>query len=666
MLIYPTLKGAGAGGTSTAARLAYAGFKVTVLEKNDFTGGRCSLLYYQHHHSRHHSSEQPLEEERPYRFDQGPSLLLLPQFFHQTFKELGTSLEAEGVELIKCEPNYLIHFHDGHKVELSSDLAIMKREIERWEGKEGFERYTSFLAESHRHYELSVQHVLLQNFTSLASMLRPAFLRKVFILHPFESIWTRASKYFRTERMRRTFTFGSMYMGMSPFDAPGTYSLLQYTELAEGIWYPVGGFHRVIQALSEVGKRLGVEYRLSTTVKEIILDEQGNKVKGVKLESGEVIEADVVVNNSDLVYAYNELLSPKSYARSDLDVRVRTQYANDLSNRPASCSSISFYWALSRTVPELKAHNIFLAKDYRESFDSIFKKRMIPAEPSFYVNVPSRIDSTAAPDGRDSVVVLVPVGHLVEEVSGLANGEVSRDRRNKLAWERLSKQSSDGSLVNNQSLLASSSRKHSDIMTTTCQQDWPAMTELARQTILSTIAKRTGVDLGPLILHEQTNNPVIWKKKFNLDKGAILGLSHSFFNVLSFRPTTRARKSNPLLDGKFGNGVAGRILELLGDLVRGRKAYIDGLYMVGASAYPGTGVPICLAGGRLVAEQILQDQQMYVPWRKEEKRGELRNRRLDQIDGVFYPNSWAKWLILAVLLSLVQWMVTKAIFDHNS
>ena len=36
-----------------------------------------------------------------------------------------------------------------------------------------------------------------------------------------------------------------MYMGMSPYDAPGTYSLLQYTELAEGIWYPIGGFNKV-------------------------------------------------------------------------------------------------------------------------------------------------------------------------------------------------------------------------------------------------------------------------------------------------------------------------------------------------------------------------------------------------------------------------------------
>jgi phytoene desaturase (3,4-didehydrolycopene-forming) len=74
---------------------------------------------------------------------------------------------------------------------------------------------------------------------------RPEVLLNLFNIHPLQSIWTRASKYFYTERLRRVFTFGSMYMGMSPFDAPGTYSLLQYTELAEGILYPRGGFHKV-------------------------------------------------------------------------------------------------------------------------------------------------------------------------------------------------------------------------------------------------------------------------------------------------------------------------------------------------------------------------------------------------------------------------------------
>lgn len=152
----------------------------------------------------------------------------------------------------KCEPNYNIWFGDGQSFELSTDLARMKNEIEKWEGKDGYERYLSFLQEAHRHYELSVTHVLRKNFTSLFSMARISFLRHLLALHPFESIYSRAAQYFYTERLRRVFTFGSMYMGMSPFDAPGTYSLLQYTELAEGIWYPVGGFHKVYKQFPQL------------------------------------------------------------------------------------------------------------------------------------------------------------------------------------------------------------------------------------------------------------------------------------------------------------------------------------------------------------------------------------------------------------------------------
>ena len=175
------------------------------------------------------------------RFDQGPSLLLLPDLFREAFYDLDTSLEAEGVELLKCEPNYNIWFSDGESFELSTDTARMKREVEKWEGKDGFERYLGFLQESHRHYEMSVTHVLKKNFSSIFAMARPSFLLRVFMLHPFESIYSRAAKYFWTERLRRVFTFGSMYMGMSPFDAPGTYSLLQYTEVCLG-FFPTSQF----------------------------------------------------------------------------------------------------------------------------------------------------------------------------------------------------------------------------------------------------------------------------------------------------------------------------------------------------------------------------------------------------------------------------------------
>lgn len=605
--------GAGVGGVSTAARLAHSGFDVTVLEKNNFTGGRCSLL--------HHSG---------YRFDQGPSLLLLPNLFHRTFAELGTSLEAEGVELLKCEPNYLVHFSDGERFTLSSDLSVMKQEIEKWEGGEvGFRRYLEYLNEGHRHYELSVREVLLRNFYGVGSMFRVEFLRHLLELHPFESIWTRAGKYFWSERLRRVFTFGSMYMGMSPFDAPGTYSLLQYTELAEGIWYPRGGFHRVVEALVGIGERLGVEYRLGTGVKKILLSPDGGQAKGVELEDGTILEADVIVNNSDLVYAYGNLLPESSYAES-------------LKSRPGSCSSISFYWALDTKVPELEAHNIFLADQYKESFDSIFKKHLIPDEPSFYVNVPSRVDSTAAPEGKDSVVVLVPVGHLLEEDQHASSSET---------------------LANGNGHISSASPPDSSGITPTEKQDWPAMVALARKTITSTIAARTGVNLEQHIIHEITNDPASWKQTFNLDRGAILGLSHSFFNVLCFRPTTRARRRGPLDHYLVPLGLVGRVLEVLVDAIRGSEGKsVKGLYMVGASAHPGTGVPICLAGGALVAEQICGDYGVEVSWKKNQQekkkaKEEQVRGKLDRLERPMWLDSWEQWVSVLIYLLVAVFAV---------
>ncbi len=195
---------------------------------------------------------------------------------------------------------------------------------------------------------------------------------------------------------------------------------------------------------------------------------------------------------------------------------------------------------MDRVIPELHTHNVFLADDFAESFDDIFKRQQIPTEPSFYVNVPSRIDPSAAPEGRDSVVVLVPCGHLME-------GEADRG---------LNPQSS---------------------------QDWEAMIAKARHAVFETIRLRTGADLQSHVSHELINTPASWKERFNLDRGAILGLSHSFFNVLSFRPKTK-------------------------------HADISSLYFVGASTHPGTGVPIVLCGSKITTEQILDDLGMVKPW----------------------------------------------------
>jgi phytoene desaturase (3,4-didehydrolycopene-forming) len=239
---------------------------------------------------------------------------------------------------------------------------------------------------------------------------------------------------------------------------------------------------------------------------------------------------------------------------------------------------------MDKVIPQLETHNVFLASEFQDSFDDIFKRQSIPKEPSFYVNVPSRIDPSAAPEGKDSVVVLVPVGHLLKT-----------SRRSPLAYEK-------GLDPEN-------------------QQDWEAMINKAREAIFTIVKSRTGVNLRERVVKEIINEPYSWESKFNLDKGAILGLSHSFFNVLSFRPSTK--------HGSYKN-----------------------LYFVGASTHPGTGVPIVLAGSRITTEQILDDLGMEKPWRSSHP----SQTRVKDIDRVQQPSSLL-YLALVMLFTIVSLIV---------
>ncbi|RWS01598.1 phytoene desaturase-like protein [Dinothrombium tinctorium] len=490
--------GAGVGGTAVAARLAKQGFEVTVYEKNDFGGGRCSLI-----------------NKNGHRFDQGPSLYLMPKIFEETFRDLGEDIN-DHLELLKCESNYKVHFHDGNSIQLTCDLPKMCAEIERFEGEKEttIENFLSFLRECHIHYDHSVRLALKTNFPTLSDLLRPKYLPEVFKMHLYDTVYNRASKYFTSDYMKKAFTFQTMYIGMSPYDAPGAYNLLQATEFLEGIWYPKGGFYQVVKALENIAtKKFGAKFVYNCGVKRIEVDADG-VATGVTLETGEMIKADVVVCNADLVYAYNKLLPP-------------TNYGDKLGqNCQLTSSSISFYWSMKQKMDQFGVHNIFLAEEYRESFDQIFNDHTLPEDPSFYVNVPNRIDPTAAPPGKDSIIVLVPVGHITDKE----------------------------------------------------KQNFESLVQIARRKVIEIIERCLKIDNFEQYIEDETvNHPLIWSEKFNLWKGSILGLSHNIPQVLYFRPSTRSH-------------------------------LFKRLYFVGASAHPGTGVPVVLCGSKLVADQIAKDR----------------------------------------------------------
>lgn len=85
--------GAGVGGLAVAGKLAYEGFDVQILEKNADAGGRLQSLYAE------------LGGQETFRFDTGPSLLLLPQKYRDAFTAMGTKSSAFRV----CLGNMAFH-----------------------------------------------------------------------------------------------------------------------------------------------------------------------------------------------------------------------------------------------------------------------------------------------------------------------------------------------------------------------------------------------------------------------------------------------------------------------------------------------------------------------------------------------------------------------------
>lgn len=197
MAVKVIIIGAGVGGTATAARLSKKGFQVEVYEKNAYNGGRCSLI----HHNGH-------------RFDQGPSLYLMPKIFEQLFKDLGEDIENH-IDLLKCPSNYIIHFHDGQTFQLTTDLSKLSRSLEKYEGdsESTLINFLDFLKESHVHYRSSVKVALQTDFQNWYDFFHPKFLPYLIKLHIFDTVYNRVCKYFKSDYMRQAFTFQSMYIG---------------------------------------------------------------------------------------------------------------------------------------------------------------------------------------------------------------------------------------------------------------------------------------------------------------------------------------------------------------------------------------------------------------------------------------------------------------------
>jgi phytoene desaturase len=391
--------GAGLGGLSAACHLAGGGHEVTVIEAAAGPGGRAGSL-----------------EREGFRFDTGPTVLTMPHLIDRCFAAAG----VDGRELLTLrpvDPMYRASFADGSELRVRHGRGAMTEEIRTVCGDreaEAFGRFADWLG---RLYDLEMPGFIERSYDSPLDLVRPVGPALELIrLGAFRRLAKVVARYFDDERLRRVFSFQSMYAGLAPFEALAVYAVITYMDTVNGVFVPEGGMHALPVALATAAERAGATFRYGARADRILL-RQGTSgaVTGVRLVDGEIVDADAVVANPDLPVAYRTLLPGLDPPRV---VRKGTY----------SPSAVVWHVGARGELPEgVEHHNVHFGRAWDGAFRSLLRDKVRMPDPSLLVSVPSLREPSMAPTDRQALFVLEPVPNLDGNVDWAAERPRARD-----------------------------------------------------------------------------------------------------------------------------------------------------------------------------------------------------------------------------------------------
>lgn len=410
--------GSGLGGLALAIRLQAMGFDTTVLEALDAPGGRARV--------RHQDG---------FTFDMGPTVLTAPQLFEELFalgrgasdepppgeRESGGPHTRRYLRLVPITPFYRIHFDDGTYFDYDGDPAHTRAQIAQLapEDLEGYERFQTAAEAIFRRGFLELGDTY---FGSVASMLGvlPALLR----LDAVRPLFSFTKRFFSSDKMRRVFSFEPLLVGGDPLRVPALYAMIHFVERTWGVHYAMGGTGALVRAMVGKLEELGGTVRLGAPVDQLHVERDPfgrPTARGVVLEDGTRLGADVVASNADYGHTYLKLV-PAAYRRWNRDALVR--------RRPHSMSLYVLYFGFRAggDEPALRHHTIILGRRYEELLRDVFDRKVLGEDVSQYVHVPTLTDPSLAPPGHHAAYTLVPVPNTLGEVDWDRLGEPFADR----------------------------------------------------------------------------------------------------------------------------------------------------------------------------------------------------------------------------------------------
>ncbi len=398
--------GGGLSGLSAACCLAKAGMKVTVLEKNEQLGGRARQF-----------------TANGFTFDMGPSWYWMPDVFEDYYNEFGFST-SDFYELKRLDPSYRVFFGKNDYMDQPASLDELYKAFEAREPGSS-KRLEQFLKEAQYKYEISMKRFVYKPGRSLLEFVYPGLLFDLARLNLFKSISSYIRKYFKDPQLIHILEFPILFLGAKPTETPALYSLMNYADMKLGTWYPMGGMVQIVNALEKVALHYGAEIKKGEEVEQIRVT---NRVgKGV-ISNGKEHEADIIIGSADYHHVEQKLLSEEN----------RTYSMKYWNSRDFAPSCLIFYLGINKKVSNLLHHCLLFDTDFSIHQREIYDDPVWPSDPLFYVSCTSKTDPATAPEGGESIFILIPVA------VGLKDTEETRKKYLEMVINRLEHLTGEG------------------------------------------------------------------------------------------------------------------------------------------------------------------------------------------------------------------------------
>ncbi|WP_191268960.1 phytoene desaturase family protein [Nocardiopsis terrae] len=367
--------GAGLSGLSCALHLLGAGREVVVVERQEHPGGRAGRL-----------------DMDGFRVDTGPTVLTMPEILDEAFAAVGESLR-DRLDLLPLAPAYRASFADGSVIDVHTDRRRMTAEVARVAGIReavGYLRLREWLT---RLYEVEMRSFIDARFDSPLDLLGPD-LARLAAMGGFGRLAPAVGRHLGDERLRRIFSFQSLYAGVAPERALAAYAVIAYMDTIAGVYFPRGGMRAIADALAGAAAKAGARLRYGCGVTR--LERSGDRVTAVLTDQGERIACDQVVLTVDLPAAHRLL-----------GHRPRRPVPHRFSP-----SAVVLHLGTDRTWDHLAHHTISFGEQWERTFTEIIDQGRPMSDPSLLVTQPTLTDPSLAPDGHHLLYVLAPAPNL--------------------------------------------------------------------------------------------------------------------------------------------------------------------------------------------------------------------------------------------------------------